>query len=400
MTASKYIKGDRVIWMVIILLAVVSLLAVYSSSQAIAYRYKGDSTMYFLIKQLLILLLGLLLVILIHHIPYRFFSRIAIVSLYVALLLLIITFFTGRDINSARRWLELPGTGFTMQPSDFAKIGLLLYISKVLSRKQDKLGELKEAFFPIGGAMLMVFLLIVPSNFSTAVILVMVSMILMFIGRMPLKYLLSTAGIAILIFIIFLQMTKLMNIESRRGTWGARMESFMNSDEESVNNYQVNRAKVAIVNGGILGNGPGNSIQKQKLPQANSDFIYAIIVEEYGLIGAVIILALYIWLFFRAVIIVRRSTRTFAAFVSIGLSLIIVFQALVNMAVAVNLVPVTGQPLPMISSGGTSIVFTSVALGIILSVSWGVEKDARVLLEERKMMEAEELKTEGVINEQ
>ena len=391
MTASKYIKGDKVIWMVIILLAMVSLLAVYSSSQALAYRYRGDSTMYYLIKQLIILFFGLFVVYFVHHIPYRVFSRLSKLLLYIAVPLLLLTLLTGRDVNSAKRWLELPGTGFTIQPSDFAKIALIMFISKILSQKQDKLGELKEAFLPISIAMLIVFLLIVPTNFSTAALLVIVSMILMFVGRMPMKFLLSYAGIAIVIFVLFLQLMKVMEVKGRQGTWGARMESFLNSDDKNVNNYQVNRAKVAIVNGGFIGNGPGNSIQKQKLPQANSDFIFAIIIEEYGLLGGLFLLSLYIYLFFRTVIIVRKSSRTFAAFVSVGLSLIIIIQALVNMAVAVNLVPVTGQPLPMISSGGSSILFTSLALGIILSVSWGVEDDALKLNKEGKGNEGMEI---------
>lgn len=368
--------------MVIVLLSVASLLAVYSSSQALAYRYRGDSTMYYLIKQLIILIFGLFVVYGIHHIPYRIFSRLSRLFLYVAVPLLLLTLLTGRDVNSAKRWLELPGTGFTIQPSDFAKIALIMFISKILSQKQDKLGEIKEAFLPISIAIFIVFLLIVPTNFSTAAILVVVCMILMFVGRMPMKFLLSSAGIAILIFVIFLQVMKIMDVQGRQGTWGARMDSYLNSEDKNVNNYQVNRAKVAIVNGGIIGNGPGNSVQKQKLPQANSDFIFAIIIEEYGLLGGLFLLSLYIYLFFRTVIIVRKSSRTFAAFVSVGLSLMIIFQALVNMAVAVNLVPVTGQPLPMISSGGSSVLFTSLALGIILSVSWGVEEDARKLEKE------------------
>ena len=231
--------------------------------------------------------------------------------------------------------------------------------------------------------MLAVCLLIVPANFSTAAILLVSSMILMFVGRIPVKFLLLTLAGAALMFFLLMQGMKIMNMEGRAGTWHSRIENFRSNEDESVNNYQVNRAKVAIVNGGIFGRGPGNSIQKEKLPQANSDFIYAIIIEEYGLIGGIAVLALYLWLLFRAGLIVRRSSRTFAALVSIGLCLIIVFQAMVNMAVAVNLVPVTGQPLPFISSGGSSVLFTSIALGVVLSVSWGLEEDRL------KMAEAE-----------
>jgi cell division protein FtsW len=207
----------------------------------------------------------------------------------------------------------------------------------------------------------------------------------MFIGRIPVRFLLLTLAGAILLFVIFLQVMKVLDVEGRRGTWGSRIENFMNRDDENVDNFQVNRAKVAIVNGGLFGRGPGNSIQKEKLPQANSDFIYAIIIEEYGLIGGIVVLVLYLWLLFRTSLIVRRSSRTFAALVSIGLCMIIVFQAMVNMAVAVNLVPVTGQPLPYISNGGSSVLFTSIALGVILSVSWGVEEDNRKRMEEENL---------------
>jgi cell division protein FtsW len=279
----------------------------------------------------------------------------------------------------------VPGTGFTIQPSDFAKIALIMYVARILSQKQDLLSNYKEAYMPVILATAAICFLIVPANFSTAAILLTTSAILMFIGRIPVRFLLLTLAGAILLFVIFLQVMKVLDVEGRRGTWGSRIENFMNRDDENVDNFQVNRAKVAIVNGGLFGRGPGNSIQKEKLPQANSDFIYAIIIEEYGLIGGIVVLVLYLWLLFRTSLIVRRSSRTFAALVSIGLCMIIVFQAMVNMAVAVNLVPVTGQPLPYISNGGSSVLFTSIALGVILSVSWGVEEDNRKRMEEENL---------------
>ena len=377
MNRAKYIKGDRVVWMVIILLSVISLLAVYSSSQSLAISRQGGSTMYFLVKQMIILLLGLFIIIVTHHIPYRYFSKLSQLFFFMAIPLLIVTIFTGRDVNAARRWLDVPGTGFTIQPSDFAKIALIMYVARILSQKQDRLNNLKETYLPLLGAVILICMLIVPSNFSTAAILLVTSMILMFVGRIPVKFLFLTFAGAALVFLLFMQGMKMLDLKGRAGTWQSRIENFRNSEDESVNNYQVNRAKVAIVSGGILGRGPGNSIQKEKLPQANSDFIYAIVIEEYGLIGGVAVLALYLWLLFRAGLIVRRSNRTFGALVAIGLCLIIVFQAMVNMAVAVNLVPVTGQPLPFISSGGSSVLFTSIALGVVLSVSWGVEEDRK-----------------------
>ncbi len=381
MNRTKYIKGDKVIWMVIILLSVISLLAVYSSSQSLAISRQGGSTVYFLVKQTIILLLGLFIIIVTHHIPYRYFSKLSQLFFFMAIPLLLVTLLTGRDVHAARRWLDVPGTGFTIQPSDFAKIALIMYMARMLSQKQDRLDKLRETYLPLLGAVLAICVLIVPANFSTAAILLVTSMILMFVGRIPVRFLFLTLAGAALVFFLFLQGLKYLHVEGRAGTWRNRIENFRNSEDESVNNFQVNRAKVAIVNGGIFGRGPGNSIQKEKLPQANSDFIYAIIIEEYGLIGGLVVIALYLWLLFRAGLIVRRSSRTFAALVAIGLCLIIVFQAMVNMAVAVNLVPVTGQPLPFISSGGSSILFTSVALGVVLSVSWGVEEDAKKLAE-------------------
>jgi len=388
MIARRYIKGDRVIWVVIILLSVISLLAVYSSSQSLAFSGRGNGTMYYLVKQLIVLFMGLFLIIFTHLIPYRFYSRLSQLFLFIAIPLLLITLLSGKEINTARRWLEVAGTGFTIQPSGFAKIALIMFVARILSQKQDVLNDYKEAYLPVMLATAAICFLIVPANFSTAALLLITSMVLMFIGRIPMKYLLLTLAGAVILFVIFIQVMKVLDVEGRRSTWGNRIENFMNKNDDDVDNYQVNRAKVAIVNGGLFGKGPGNSIQKEKLPQANSDFIFAIIIEEYGLFGGLIVLALYLWLLFRTSLIVRKSSKTFAALVSIGLCLVIVFQAMVNMAVAVNLVPVTGQPLPYISSGGSSVIFTSIALGVILSVSWGVEEDNKKEMEEMQENEA------------
>lgn len=389
MKATKLIKGDRVIWMVIIILAIISLLAVYSSSQSLAIGARNN-TLYYLIKQLLILGLGIGTIVLSHLVPYRYYSRLSQILLYIVIPLLVVTMLVGKNINSAMRWIEIPGIGMTIQTSDFAKIVLIMYVARVLSQKQELLGNFKTVYLPLIGTVGLVCFLILPSNFSTAALLLLTSMVLMFIGRVPFKFLLITLAGMALAFFLFIQVMDLLNIEGRQGTWGNRIENFRNNDNESVNNFQINRAKVAIVNGGVLGKGPGNSLQKQKLPQANSDFIYAIIVEEYGLIGGIVVMFLYLWILFRASLMVRRSSRSFSALVAIGLSLLIVVQALVNMAVAVNLVPVTGQPLPYVSSGGSSIVFTSIALGVILSVSWGINEDRQKLIEVEEKQEDEE----------
>ena len=363
--------------MVIILLSIVSLLSVYSSSQALAFSGNSNRTFYLLVKQLFILGFGIFTIILTHLVPYKVFSRLSQLLLFIVLPLLLLTLLFGRGNADANRWLEMPG-GFTIQTSDLAKIILVIFVARILSIKQDKLLKIKEAYLPIIIATLLVCGLILPANFSTSALLFATIFLLMFIGRMPLKFLLLTVAGGVVAFSLFLALSSAFNISNRQKTWESRVKNFLNASEEGVNNYQVNRAKVAIVNGGIIGRGPGNSMQKEKLPQANSDFIYAIIVEEYGLIGGIVVLFLYMWLLFRTAMIVRRSNRTFPALAAMGLAMLIVFQAMVNMAVAVNLVPVTGQTLPYISSGGSSVLFTSIALGVILSASWGIEEELKI----------------------
>jgi cell division protein FtsW len=376
MKIAKYIRGDRVIWMVIILLSITSLLSVYSSSQALAFSGSSNRTFYLLIKQMFILSFGVCTIIVTHLIPYKIYSRLSQLMLFIVLPLLLLTLIFGRGNADANRWLEMPG-GFTIQTSDFAKIILVIFTARILSLKQEKLGNIKEAYIPIIIATSLVCGLILPANFSTAALLFATIFLLMFIGRIPVKFLLLTVAGGLVAFSLFLVLASALNLNSRQGTWKSRMDSFLHASEEGVNNYQVDRAKVAIVNGGIFGKGPGNSMQKEKLPQANSDFIYAIIVEEYGLFGGVVVLFLYMWLLFRTALIVKRSNRTFPAFAAMGLAMLIVFQAMVNMAVAVNLAPVTGQTLPFISSGGSSVLFTSIALGVILSASWGIEEELK-----------------------
>jgi len=384
---SKHIRGDRVIWMVIILLSMISILAVYSSTGTLAYKVRGGNTGYYLIKQFIFLALGVFIIIATSAVPYKYYSRMAQIFMFIAIPILALTLVTGPSINEARRWLTLPGTGFTIQPSDFAKLAIIMYVARVLSLKQDQITEFKGAYFQIIWPVVLVCGLIMPANLSTAAILFVTSMALMFVGRIPFKFLALTIGAGILVLALFIAVSLYFNKGGRIATWKNRIENFT-SGAETNENYQVNRAKIAVVNGGLIGRGPGNSTQRNYLPHPYSDFIYAIIIEEYGLIGGTFVLFLYIWLFFRAGLIVRRSTRTFPALLALGLSMGLVLQAMINMAVAVNLVPVTGQTLPFVSMGGSSILFTSVALGIILSVSFGVE-------EERK----EDLKNPKKVNE-
>lgn len=385
MEIKRYIRGDKVIWMVILLLSVISLLAVYSASGSLAFAKKDGNTFYYLIKQFILLLTGIFIIIFVHLIPYRYYSRLSQIFLYIAVPLLVITLFTGESINQAKRWISVPGTGFTIQPSDFAKLALLMYLARILSLKQNKISDFRETFLPVMISISLVCALIMPANFSSAFILFSTSIILLFIGRVPFRYLALFIVGGVIIFSSYVMISLYVNKEGRIGTWKHRIEAYF-SDEETIENYQVNRAKIAIVDGGLFGKGPGNSVQKNYLPHAYSDFIFAIIIEEYGFIGGTFVVLLYLWFLFRAGTIVRKASKSFAAFLVLGLTIGLVLQALVNMAVAVNLFPVTGQTLPLISMGGSSILFTSLAVGIILSVSHGMEgemKEAKVNQTER-----------------
>lgn len=370
------IKGDRVIWMVILILSVFSILAVYSSTGTLAYKVRSGNTGYYLIKQVILLLVGVFIIIFTHQVPYKYYSRLSQIFLFIAIPLLLVTLATGSSINEARRWLILPGTGFTIQPSDFAKLAVIMYVARILSLRQDKIVEFKGAFLEIIIPVILACMLILPANLSTSVILFVTAMSLMFVGRIPFKYLALTVIGGLLILTMFIGISLALHKGGRIETWKNRIEAYI-SGEDTEDNFQVNRAKVAIVSGGLFGRGPGNSTQRNYLPHPYSDFIYAIIIEEYGLIGSMLVLVCYLWLFFRTSMIVRRSKRTFGAFLAFGLSLGLVLQAMINMAVAVNLVPVTGQTLPLVSMGGSSILFTSTSLGMILSVSWGVEADQK-----------------------
>ncbi|MFC2110964.1 FtsW/RodA/SpoVE family cell cycle protein [Bacteroidota bacterium] len=374
------IKGDKIIWIVVVLLSVFSLLAVYSSTGTLAYKYKSGNTEFYLIKHFMILVFGFVLMYLAHLVRYTLFSRISQIALIIAIPLLFITLVSGTSVNEASRWLTLPVINITFQTSDLAKLALIMYVARLLSKKQNQIKDLKSAFVPIMIPILITCGLILPANFSTAAVLFATTIVLMFIGRISLKYIayLIVIGTACLLLLVLIAKyyPKLL---PRLETWVTRVESFSEADSES--NYQVEQAKIAIASGGTIGKMPGNSTQRNFLPSPFSDFIYAIIIEEYGLIGGVFILLLYLILLFRGLKIVSKSPGTFGAFLAIGLSFSLVFQAMINMAVAVNLFPVTGQPLPLVSMGGTSIWFTSLAIGIILSVSKETEPENEVVEE-------------------
>jgi cell division protein FtsW len=366
------IKGDKVIWGVVIILSVFSVLAVYSSTTTLAYRFKQGNTEYYLIKHLSILVLGFALMYAAHKIKYVYYARISQLAVILSIPLLLYTLVFGASINEASRWTTLPGVNIMFQPSDFAKLALIMFVARMLAKKQENIKEFNNAFIPILSPIIIICFLILPANFSTAAILFVTCVVLMFIGRVNLKYLFGMAGIGVILLILFLAFLYISPKSSGRlGTWQSRIEHFSSGSSEE--NFQVEQAKIAIAKGGVVGQLPGNSTQKNFLPNPFNDFIYAIIVEEYGLIGAIIILLMYLILLYRGIIIVANSPGNYGAFLAIGVTFSLVFQAMINMAVASNLLPVTGQPLPLVSMGGTSIWFTSIALGIILSVSKELE---------------------------
>jgi cell division protein FtsW len=370
-TLKKYFKGDPVIWAVILLLSIFSLLAVYSSTGSLAYKYQGGNTSYYILKHATILAMGIVITYVTHLIPYKYFSRISQLLLIIAIPLLLVTLIYGVTLNQANRFLHVPGLSLTFQTSDIAKLAIVMYTARILSKKQDNIKDFKGAFRPLMAPLLLVCLLVLPANLSTAMLIFATAFILMFIGRVNMKYLFSMIGIIVVLMGAFIAISLSADREGRIGTWKNRIENFVSTGDDE--NYQVSQAKIAIVSGGLVNLRPGKSIQRNFLPHPYSDFIYAIIIEEYGLVGGVIVLALYLYLLFRAAVLVRKSSRTFPAFLAIGLAVMITFQAFINMAVVVNLLPVTGQPLPMISMGGSSLLFTCVALGIIQSVSRGIK---------------------------
>lgn len=376
----KNIKGDKVIWTVVFLLTIISFLAVYSSTGTLAWKYKGGNTEYYMLKHAIILFLGLLLMYFAHLLKYTYYSRIFQIALYVAVPLLLITLIFGLNLNEAKRVLQLP-FNLTFQTSDLAKITLIIYLARILTKKQEQIKDFKEAFVPLMIPVLIVCGLIFPANFSTAALLFTTSMVLIFIGRVKLTYFFGMIGIGLAALIIALAVLYYMPVEKqgRLGTWKSRMETFINGGDSS-DTYQVDQAKIAIASGYPFGKGPGNSTQRNFLPHPYSDFIFAIIVEEYGLAGGFVIVLLYLILFYRAVRIVTKAPGTFGSFLTIGVSFSLVFQAMINMGVAVNILPVTGQPLPLVSMGGTSIWFTSLAIGIILSVSKDLENNSALEL--------------------
>jgi cell division protein FtsW len=363
------LKGDPIIWGIVILLSIISILVVYSATGSLAYRKMGGNTEAYLIKHSSLVLVSLVVMWAVHNIPYKYFSKLSLFALWVSIPLLFITYLFGSNINEASRWITIPIINQAFQPSDLAKLALIAAVAGMLAKRQRSIKDFQGTFVPIIIWIGIICLLIGIANMSTAVMLLATCLLLMFIGRVPVKYLF----IVCMVGVFALSAAILMG--QRGSVFFYRIEKFM-SDEPKEIPYQAQHSFIAIATGGIAGKGPGKSEQRNVLPHPYSDFIYAIIIEEYGLIGGGLVLFLYLALLYRGMRVVAISTRPFGGLLSAGLSFALVIQAMINMGVAVGLVPITGLPLPMVSMGGTSLIFTGISLGIILSISRGDHEDA------------------------
>lgn len=383
-------SGDKVIWVMVVLLAMVSLLVVYSSTGLLAYKYNKGNTEIYLFKQVAFIIIGIAIIFFAHKVNYTLYSRVSKILFLIAIPLLLYTLFFGVRLNEGSRWIRLPIINLTFQTSDLAKLALFMYLGRLLSKKQAVIKDFKKGFLPVIIPVGIVCVLIAPANLSTALLVGATSLLLMFIGRVSTKHILMTIGlamipVALLVSIAFAyydqdagkskELPAILET-GRMPTWIKRVQNFAfdSKVEDKDENYQVNQAKIAIAKGGIFGLGPGNSEQRNFLPHPYSDFIYAIIIEEYGLIGGAAILFIYLVFLFRSIRLFRKCPYAFGAFLALGLSFTLVIQALINMAVTVNLFPVTGVTLPLVSMGGSSFLFTCLAIGIILSVARNVEQ--------------------------
>ena len=369
------LKGDRVIWMTALFLGLISLLAVYSSISSLAFKREGGSTLHFLAKHGLMLLSGGVIMYYASTLRYSIYSKLSQLAVPITAGLLLLTLLLGSNINDASRWITIPIINQSFQTSDLAKVVLIVYLARVLGKHHDQEWTFRDVLLKLMVPVGLICALILPANLSTAALLFLVCLIVMFIGQVPLKHMVMIVGAAVLLFSLLLVVAKSKpGLLPRLDTWITRIESFGTQDSDA--NYQVEHAKIAIATGGLLPNGPGSGASRNWLPHPYSDMIYAFIVEEYGsIIGGLGLLMLYLILLFRAVRIAGRCEKLFGSLVAVGLSLMLVLQAMINMAVAVNLVPVTGQPLPLVSMGGTSVWFTCLAIGIVLSVSRSLDEE-------------------------
>ncbi|TNF77619.1 MAG: cell division protein FtsW [Bacteroidetes bacterium] len=366
------LEGDKAIWAIVALLALFSFLPVYSASSNLVYVVGNGTTMGHLLKHALLLFLGFGIIYGVHKIPTHYFKGLSIIALPVVILLLVYTLTQGTTIEGANasRWIRLPFVGITFQTSNLAAVVLMIYTARYLTKIKDRKIRFSESIVPLWLPVALVLLLILPANFSTAAILFAMILTLCFLGGYPLKYLgaIILAGIATLALFVLLAKALPGVFPNRVDTWINRVEHFWDGTDGE-GDYQIEKAKIAIASGGVVGNGAGKSVMKHFLPQSSSDFIYAIIIEEYGLVGGFLLMFLYLLLLFRIVVVANANGSVFGKLLVMGVGLPIIFQALINMAVAVELFPVTGQTLPLISSGGTSIWMTCLAIGVVLSAS-------------------------------
>ena len=386
------LKGDKVIWAFVSLLALFSFMPVFSASSNLAYMRNGSgNAATYLVKHLAHIFIGFFIIYQVHKIPYHYFRGISRITLPIVWILLVYTLVKGSVIDgtNASRWIQVPFIGISFQTSTFAAIVLYVYVARYLSKSREVKPTFQQSLFELWLPVFITLVLILPANFSTAALIFAMVIMLAFIGKYPLKYIAVILGTGAVALVFFILVVKAFPdaFPNRVDTWISRIDSFT-SNKPGEDDYQIEKAKIAIASGGIYGLGPGKSIQKNFLPQSSSDFIYAIIVEEYGLIGAFSVLGIYLLLLFRFVVAAHKSNSLFGKLVVVGLGFPIIFQALINMAVAVELLPVTGQTLPLISSGGSSVWMTCIALGIILSVTKKEEEIAQELDEKQKREDA------------
>ena len=386
------LKGDKVIWAFVALLALFSFMSVFSASSNLAYKNDGSgNTFAYLLKHAAQVLVGFFILYKIHKVPYHYFKTISKILLPVVWGLLIYTLLKGTIIEGANasRWIQIPFIGITFQTSALASIVLYVYVAHYLSKKRETPITFQNSLWELWTPVFITLIFILPANFSTAALIFSMVIMLVFIGKYPLKYIgvILGAGAIGLLFFIFVAKSFPDAFPNRVDTWMARIDNFA-TDKPDEDDYQIEKAKIAIASGGLYGLGPGKSVQKNFLPQSSSDFIYAIIVEEYGMVGGLSVLGLYLLLLFRFVVAAHKANSLFGKLVVVGLGFPIIFQAMTNMAVAVELLPVTGQTLPLISSGGTSIWMTCIAIGIILSVTKKEEEIAEELAEKQKRDDA------------
>ena len=358
----RNLKGDPVIWAIVLALSILSILVVYSATGTLAYKNLGVNTEHYLLRHSLLIILSMFGMWVAHQVDYRYYSKISKYALFISVPLLIFAWQFGTSLNEASRWITIPVINKTFQPSDLAKLALITHMASMLAHRQQNIKDFKDSLIPILLWCGLICGLIAMTDLSTAGLLLVTCMILLFIGRVPMKYLIMLSFVGIIAGSIA------FSIGQRGETAITRFKDFLDPQEVP---FQAKQSYIAIATGGISGKGPGNSVRRNFLPHSYSDFIFAIIVEEYGIIGAAFVILLYLGLLYRGLLTATKSERAFGGLLSAGLSLALVLQAMVNIGVAVGLLPITGLPLPLVSMGGTSLLFTGISLGIILSVSRG-----------------------------